>query len=632
MKRIKHVEKYIREKYHSLAAKFRRLTEEKQRTTDFGHSSEPHTIMLRERTWRIEMSRSKAKRFWRQHKIAIVATMAVLFTGILTRYVLIGFASTVDFYPSSCLGNWENVQNALGKPDLGPGSSPSAFTTLNSAVFGTSTAQMFCGNFSGDTDINTLTGKSFQEADLVLSWSVVFPQDAQAISGGGGGSGGDTASDDNSSTTDGTIATSSASSTIDATADASGTIASSTDASSSASASLPPVPPPTPTSTPAPSPAPAAGSSSDSVATPPPTPVPTPTSIPAPSPASADTSSDSTDTTTPAPPPPAPAPTPTSDPSSPATSWLRQLVGVAFADETSSIAVDASTTELADSSTPSSTTLTVTSSAQEGTPTEPQPAPINVNTSVFQNIILPSSTADDALAIVYSTDGVTWQPLVNINSSNWQQERYQIPIHSWTELEHLQVAFVGLGASSSPQIFLDAAGVEVSYIDTPVATTDITSSTDSTDQGDADLGSPGEGSTATSSWTPPADEVIIQKPTISETDVFEQGAHQQCVVAPFSEPVAPGASASFSLQLFSGLAPTSTQQAVYQTQVGSLPVGISATIVDGKASNTSSTQSIHVTASASAPAGSYSVLVLYRERQDDASMRSTGCQMNVVVQ
>ena len=101
-------------------------------------------------------------------------------------------------------------------------------------------------------------------------------------------------------------------------------------------------------------------------------------------------------------------------------------------------------------------------------------APITVNTSMFQNIALPSSTGDGVLAIVYSTDGVTWQPLVNVDSANWQQARYTIPIHSWTELEHLQVAFVGLGASSSPQIFLDAAGIEVSYADMPQTPTDIT--------------------------------------------------------------------------------------------------------------------------------------------------------------
>ena len=253
MKRIKYVEKYVREKYRLLTGKVRDVWKEyfgpEKHTTDFGPGSQPHTIMLRERTWRIELSRSKAERFWRQHKIAIVATLVVLFTGVFTRYVLIGFASTVDFYPSSCLGNWENVQNALGKPDVGDGSPASAFTSLNSAVFGTSTAQMFCGNFSGTTDINTLTGKSFQEADLVLSWSVVFPQyEASVAPMPDGGATGDAVASDTMMN-----ASSSASSTDAAGVDTSSSVVSaasstndvSPDASSSTSDVTPP-PAPTP--------------------------------------------------------------------------------------------------------------------------------------------------------------------------------------------------------------------------------------------------------------------------------------------------------------------------------------------------------------------------------------------------
>ena len=40
-----------------------------KQTSDFGSDAKPETVVLRERTWRIELSRSEAMRFLRQHKV-----------------------------------------------------------------------------------------------------------------------------------------------------------------------------------------------------------------------------------------------------------------------------------------------------------------------------------------------------------------------------------------------------------------------------------------------------------------------------------------------------------------------------------------------------------------------------------
>ena len=234
-----------------------------------------------------------------------------------------------------------------------------------------------------------------------------------------------------------------------------------------------------------------------------------------------------TNSDTPSPPPPAEGGT---DSGASPTSWFRKLVGIAYADDSSSsTATLASTTELAvDSSTP----LTDASSVEQGTPNISQPAPININTSMFQNIAVPTSTANAVLAIVYSTDGVTWQPLVDIGSSNWQQARYTIPIHSWVELQHLQIAFVGLGASISPPVYLDAAGVEVSYVDTPEATTDIVPITPATD-------------TALTTPAPAPPQVEELPPAQALQQVFDPFAGQQCSVTPFSESIMAGGGGSF---------------------------------------------------------------------------------------
>ena len=268
---------------------------------------------------------------------------------------------------------------------------------------------------------------------------------------------------------------------------------------------------------------------------------------------------------------------------------------------------------------------------------------MTVNTSMFQNIIIPSSSADDILSIVYSTDGTTRLPVVNINRSNWQQGRYAIPIHSWDELKNLQVAFVGLGtATSAPQVFLDGMRVEVRYGDAePIApltsssTPDSASTTDPNPQDKPDQPQP-----------PPDNQPsvmqIIQHQGGQSDDILDQGAKQKCSVDPFSESIAPGGSARLPLALLSGLSAASSSpsgtplappyQPLYRVSLGSLPPGVWGDIQSQASSVESSTQTISLHASRSVAPGSYSLLVIYRERQEDGTVRSAGCQFNLVIQ
>jgi len=594
----------------------------KKPVRDVGRGARPRTLVLRERVLKIEISRTRVLDFMRNHKVGVFLFASLAVVAVFLRYTLIGFASTADFYPTSCLGSWDNVANALGKPDVPPGYGQSSWTSLNSAFFGTSTAQIFCGNFVGDTDINTLASKPFESADVVVSWTFVTPGTfIPPTSDGGGGGGGIVATpaqDQAASSTPTDIASSTASSTDVASstntdADITSTDTTSTDATSTDVLS--------PTVNSDASSTDDATSSTDTMDT---------TMIAATTTASASAStsttdastsdaSSSADTSSPADTVPTSTDTTTAAAAS-STSWLTKFFSVAYAQV-------ASSTDINSSSSPSSTIAV---------PTVPQPSgAIQVNTSMFQNIVLPSSTADDILSIVYSTDGTTWLPVVNINRNNWEVARYALPIHSWTELQHLQIAFVGLGEPDPPGIYLDSVGVEVNYVDTPEQTIDVVPTSTVSATGDADSGdATGENvaQPSSSTWTPPVPQAdILQQSGVSEGDVFEQGAHQQCVVSPFSRTISAGEAATLSLQLFSGLT-TSTEKAVYQARMGSLPVGISATITNGPSTNVSSTDALHVSASEKALPGSYSILVIYRERQDDASMRSTGCQMNLVVQ
>ena len=63
-------------------------------------------------------------------------------------YAITARAGVAVFHPLSCLGNWRDVQNALGSPDLSPDASSEQFTDENSARLSEGSASIFCGNVS----------------------------------------------------------------------------------------------------------------------------------------------------------------------------------------------------------------------------------------------------------------------------------------------------------------------------------------------------------------------------------------------------------------------------------------------------------------------------------------------------
>jgi hypothetical protein len=74
-------------------------------------------------------------------------------------------ASTVTFYPNSCLGGWTNSQFAEGAPDVVDGANLSFFSVDNSAVLNNSNSQLFCGGFKGDVPDGT------KPTSIVVSFS-----------------------------------------------------------------------------------------------------------------------------------------------------------------------------------------------------------------------------------------------------------------------------------------------------------------------------------------------------------------------------------------------------------------------------------------------------------------------------
>ncbi|HUC01589.1 MAG TPA: hypothetical protein VMA75_01660 [Candidatus Paceibacterota bacterium] len=72
-------------------------------------------------------------------------------------------------------------------------------------------------------------------------------------------------------------------------------------------------------------------------------------------------------------------------------------------------------------------------------------------------------TADNFLDVSYSTDGVTWQDLGEVDADNWQNFSATIPVSSWNDINSLQVKLTPLLTADPPTIYLDSMWLEVDY-------------------------------------------------------------------------------------------------------------------------------------------------------------------------
>jgi len=427
----------------------------------------------------------------------VAAAASILLFAASTR------ASTVSFYPSTCLGGWQNVDRASGKPDV-PFDTPEKITEDNAASVGDQVAELYCGQWKGDVPEDSLP-KQFV---LKLSWKLAVPQapapddssvaatgaaDAsstvanasstaanasstssqsasvadvmQAMFGDasstgpvtGGGDASSTAAD--ASSTDSLIATTTDSS------DASASPASSTDsanpavpasgnsssASSSADTSVPAVPVPVPASTD--SSAPNVPAASDPSA-----------SAPAPAPADALPAS-------------APTPSPASGPGPQSFLW-RLISTPAYADDTattdiSSITAATTSDVLASTTTDliASTTDSIDAIAPTAFSTSTDDASLIGNATDTLGIAPATTTIDTSdaepfLYIDYTLDGIHWKPLATASTTNFPRE-IALPASdfaTWDNIENLQVKVRRVATvSPQPEVLLDGMSIETDY-------------------------------------------------------------------------------------------------------------------------------------------------------------------------
>lgn len=101
-------------------------------------------------------------------RLKVVSVLAFILMVVGSLISPKGKAEIATFYPTSCLGGWNNPSNAEGEPQVKSNDTESDFTIENSAVLpATTNADIYCGSFVGSVEQNTKPTKIL----VSLSWS-----------------------------------------------------------------------------------------------------------------------------------------------------------------------------------------------------------------------------------------------------------------------------------------------------------------------------------------------------------------------------------------------------------------------------------------------------------------------------
>ncbi len=370
-------------------------------------SGTEHVLSLREKIWKIEVSPKKWAKFFNVHRKNFAILGACLVAFISAIFFFSSSADVATFYPTSCLGGWENPKNAEGPPDLNDHSPLEDFNTENSAVLKDSNAEFYCGGFEG-----AIPQDSFPKtAVLKLSWSV----DSGDV---------DHSKKEKSDSSDDSSVAETESIEIqtedntNAVGTTEGEDLNNTTQNENTSVEE--------------------GSSSGEVPgteqpqeTPPPSePEPqTQSFFPLIPVARAEDEVPKEDT----------ASSPSSTP---------EMVPEAPAEPVS---------ENTESDTATTSEITVIDPPESDNPSSDE--------SVEQTIITPS-VVDDFMEIAYTEDGANWQSLVRISRSSWQTGEYSLPIDlsKWENINNFQIRLIPITTiDTPPTVYLDGMSVEVMY-------------------------------------------------------------------------------------------------------------------------------------------------------------------------
>lgn len=116
---------------------------------DVAISGKSKVLSLRPTYFVIKIDKQKIRELFSKDKYFIGYGLVVLLVLAISSLSSPTKADVVNFYPTSCLGGWENPENATGAPSLEKDDSIESFNDENSARM-RGTSDIFCGGFEGE--------------------------------------------------------------------------------------------------------------------------------------------------------------------------------------------------------------------------------------------------------------------------------------------------------------------------------------------------------------------------------------------------------------------------------------------------------------------------------------------------
>lgn len=224
----------------------------------------------------------------------------------------------------------------------------------------------------------------------------------------------------------------------------------------------------------------------------------------------------------------------------------------------------------------------------------------------------PPPPDENFLELSFSTNGNDWFELGKINPQNWQNFTIPISALSWEELKNLQIRLGGIETSLSqtPKVYLDGMFIEVHYelISAAVVVGGDADGDSETGEGQAQADSGQTGSSR------------------SDIKIFDEGAAHKCSVEPFSREVRAGDLAIYKVSLR-----PSFENSYFELLTGDLPGGVSA-LFDPERGVGTSTPRLTLNVAESAERGSFGLVVVYREIDNRLEAKANFCQLNLVIE
>ncbi len=112
-------------------------------------STKSKVLSLRPNYFVIKIDKQKIRELFGKEKYFIGYGLVILLVLAVSSFSNPTKADIVNFYPTSCLGGWENPENATGAPSLEEDESIESFNEENSTRMRGS-SDIFCGGFEGD--------------------------------------------------------------------------------------------------------------------------------------------------------------------------------------------------------------------------------------------------------------------------------------------------------------------------------------------------------------------------------------------------------------------------------------------------------------------------------------------------